>query len=166
MPEKPVIRPLAPEDWDAVRAIYLEGLATGNATYEKEAPSWEEWDAGHLAACRLAAECGGKLAGWAVLSPVSTRKVYAGVAEVSIYIAEGFRRSGIGRVLLAALIEQSEQAGIWTLQSSIFPENTASVALHERLGFRIFGRRERIGCMDGRWRDVLLLERRSVKVGI
>jgi phosphinothricin acetyltransferase len=166
MKENVVIRPLRTDDWDAVRTIYLEGLATGNATYEKESPSWREWDAGHLKICRLAAESGGRMVGWAVLSPVSSRKVYAGVAEVSIYIASGSRRSGVGRALLASLIEQSEQAGIWTLQSAIFPENTASLALHERMGFRVYGRRERIGCMDGRWRDVILMERRSSKVGI
>lgn len=149
------------EDWNAVRAIYLEGIQTGNATFEKSAPEWEQWNAGHLQKCRLVARRGNEVLGWAVLSPVSGRCVYAGVAEVSVYIAGHARGQGIGARLLSALTDASEREGLWTLQAGIFPENVASVKLHERAGFRILGRREKIGCMDGRWRDVLLLERRS-----
>lgn len=166
MKESIELRPLLPQDWDAVRAIYREGIATGNATFEDDAPAWEEWDAGHLPNCRLVAEGRGRVAGWAVLSAISSRAVYKGVAEVSIYVGADFRGMGAGRTLLAALIEQSERDGIWTLQAGIFPENDASLALHRRMGFREIGRRERIGWMNGRWRDVLLLERRSPKVGI
>jgi L-amino acid N-acyltransferase YncA len=160
------LRPLVPEDWDAVRTIYREGVATGNATFEEDAPPWAEWDAGHLPNCRFVAVCRGKVAGWAVLSPVSSRAVYAGVAEVSVYVGADFRGMGVGRTLLTALVEQSERDGIWTLQAGIFPENEGSLALHRSMGFREFGRRERIGWMNNRWRDVLLLERRSPKVGV
>jgi len=155
------VTPLAPADWDAVRAIYLEGIATHNATFETSAPEWDAWDRGHLPACRLAAREDGALLGWAALSPVSGRCVYAGVAEVSIYVAERARGQGVGRALLAALVAASEAHGLWTLQAGIFPENTASIALHRRAGFRIVGTRERLGRMHGRWRDVVLLERRS-----
>ena len=160
------IQPLSPRDWASVRAIYLEGIATGNATFEKSAPEWEAWDRSHLPACRLAARVAGEIAGWAALSPVSSRCVYAGVAEASVYVAAAMRGLGIGRSLLAALIEASEREGIWTLQAGIFPENTGSVALFQGAGFRMVGRRERIGCMDGRWRDTLLLERRSAATGV
>ncbi|MBN1439652.1 MAG: N-acetyltransferase [Anaerolineales bacterium] len=159
------IRPLLPGDWPSVRAIYLEGIATGEATFESEAPGWEEWDSKHLPAGRLAAEADDGLAGWAALASVSGRRVYDGVAEVSVYVAAAARGMGEGRALLSALIGESERNGIWTLQSGIFPENTASLALHETCGFRIVGRRERIGKMNGRWRDVLLLERRSAVTG-
>jgi phosphinothricin acetyltransferase len=160
------IRPLLAQDWESVRAIYLEGIATGNATFEDEAPSWEAWDAGHLPNCRLVAVKQGRVAGWAVLSQISSRSVYSGVAEVSIYVAAAFRGSGVGRTLLNALVELSERDGIWTLTAGIFPENAASLTLHQRCGFRIVGRRERIGRMDNRWRDVLLLERRSTVTGV
>jgi phosphinothricin acetyltransferase len=160
------IHPLSPADWPAVRAIYLEGIATGNATFEREAPEWEAWSAAHIPECRLVASIDGKIAGWAALSPVSSRCVYAGVAEVSVYVATVARGKGAGTALLAALIEASEARGIWTLQAGIFPENTASVALFTKAGFRVAGHRERIGRMDGRWRDTLLLERRSAVVGI
>jgi L-amino acid N-acyltransferase YncA len=160
------LRRMSAEDWERVRAIYLEGIATGDATFEQSAPAWEVWDAGHLKSCRLVATRDGEVVGWAALSPVSGRCVYAGVAEVSIYISECVRGRGIGATVLAELIEQSEREGIWTLQAGIFPENEASVRLHERCGFRIVGRRERIGCMNGRWRDVLLMERRSRVAGI
>ncbi len=152
--------------WEEVRAVYLEGLATGDATFETEAPDWGRWDASHLRSCRLVALSGGRVAGWAALSPVSAREVYAGVAEVSVYVGADFRGRGLGRALLEALVRESEAAGIWTLQASIFPENVASVALHKACGFREVGRRERIGRMDGRWRDTLLLERRSRVVGV
>ena len=151
-------------DWGAVRAIYVEGIATGNATFETAPPEWDRWDAAHLAACRLVAKVEGEILGWAALSPVSSRKVYAGVAEVSVYVGEQARGQGVGRALLQSLIEHSACNGIWTLQAGIFPENTASIALHQKAGFRVVGRRERIGCLNGQWRDVLLLERRSKTV--
>ena len=157
---------MRPEDWDAVRAIYLEGIASGNSTFEQSAPDWQVWDQGHLPCCRLVARIGDEVLGWTALSPVSSRRVYAGVAEFSIYVAERARGLGIGRALLKALIEASEQEGIWTLQSGIFPENTASLKLCRRCGFRVLGTRERIGSMDGRWRDVVLIERRSTVAGI
>ncbi len=153
-------------DWDAVREIYLQGIATGNATFEKSVPDWKEWDERHLSTCRLTARWENKVLGWAALSRVSSRCVYGGVAEVSIYVAEEARGRGIGRRLMAALVEASEQNGIWTLQAGIFPENTASINLHQQAGFRIVGKRERIGRMDGRWRDTLLMERRSAVVGV
>jgi phosphinothricin acetyltransferase len=157
---------LHPEDWDAVRAIYQQGIATGNATFETETPTWDAWDAGHLPTCRLVARADGRIAGWAALSPVSGRCIYAGVTEVSVYVAADARGQGIGKALLSALVEASEQEGIWTLQAGIFPENEASIALHKRCGFRVLGRRERLGQMDGVWRDVLLMERRSNVVGV
>jgi len=158
------LEPMRPEDWLAVRTIYLEGIATGNATFAQEAPEWATWDAGHLAVARLVARSDSDVVGWAALSPVSSRCVYAGVAEVSIYVGEKARGRGVGRELMARLIAESEAAGIWTLQAGIFPENTASIVLHERAGFRLVGRRERIGQMNGRWRDVVLMERRSAAV--
>lgn len=160
-----IIEPMQPKDWAAVRAIYLEGIATGNATFETDAPSWEAWDKGHRRDCRLVARKGGRVVGWAALSPASKRRVYAGVAEVSIYIAEAARGQGVGKALLQALVEESERQSIWMLQTGIFPENVASLALHKSCGFREVGRRERLGQMDGVWRDVLLMERRSDVVG-
>ena len=154
------------EDWNSVRIIYTEGIRSGNATFEKSAPEWDQWDKEHLVACRLVARCGSEALGWAALSAVSHRRVYAGVAEASVYVAEGARRRGIGRALLSALITSSEQQGIWTLQAAIFPENTASLELVRSLGFRVVGTRERLGCMDDRWRDVVLLERRSRVAGV
>lgn len=155
------IRPLLPSDWPAVRRIYAEGIATGNATFEQSVPEWDEWDAGKLAHPRLVAELEGAVAGWAALSPTSKRAVYRGVTEVSVYVATSARGRGVGRALLAALVEQSEAAGIWTLQAGIFPENRASIRLHEQCGFRVVGVREKIGQMHGVWWDVLLMERRS-----
>ena len=152
--------------WDGVRAVYLEGLATGDASFETEAPDWPRWDASHLPCCRLVALDGGRLAGWSALSRVSAREVYAGVAEVSVYVGRGFRGLGVGRALLSALVSESEEAGLWTLQAGIFPENAASLALHRSCGFREVGRRERVGRLAGRWRDTLLLERRSKVVGV
>jgi L-amino acid N-acyltransferase YncA len=160
-----IVDKMTPQDWQAVRAIYLEGIATRNATFETDAPDWEKWDRGHLADCRLVARKGDQVIGWAALSPVSGRCVYAGVAEVSVYIAEAARGQGAGKALLQALVEDSECHGIWTLQAGIFPENAASLALHKSCGFREVGRRESIGQMDGMWRDVALLERRSRIVG-
>jgi phosphinothricin acetyltransferase len=147
--------------WPAVRAIYEKGIATGNATFQKEAPSWEVWDKAHLPYCRLVAMSGEGILGWAALSPVSARPVYAGVAEVSIYIDDAAKGKGIGFKLLSALVKESEQHNYWTLQAGIFPENIASIRLHEKCGFRHVGRREKIGKMDGQWRDTILMERRS-----
>jgi L-amino acid N-acyltransferase YncA len=160
------IEPMAESDWEPVRAIYLEGIATGNATFETEAPSWEKWDATHLPFARVVARTDDDVVGWAALTPVSQRCVYAGVADVSIYVSQRGRGQGIGRKLLATLIDQSEQNGIWTLQAGIFPENVASLTLHRSCGFREVGKRERVGKMNGAWRDTILLERRSEKVGI
>ena len=155
------ILPMVIGDWPTVREIYLQGIRTGNATFETDAPDWEKWNAAHLPSCRLVARSAGVVLGWAALAPVSNRCVYGGVGDLSVYVAEDARGKGIGYKLLNALIEASEQAGIWTLQAGIFPENVASIELHQRCGFRIVGRREKIGCMNGRWRDTMLLERRS-----
>ncbi len=159
------IRSLQPDDWPAVREIYTEGIATGQATFEIDPPDWETWDRGHRADCRLIAELDGVGAGWAALTPVSGRCVYAGVAEVSVYVAEAVRGRGVGKTLLQTLVTESEEAGIWTLQAGIFPENRASIELHKRCGFRVIGTHERLGQMNGIWRDVLLMERRSQLAG-
>lgn len=148
-------------DWPAVCAVYRQGIATGQATFETTTPTWEQWHAAHLDACRLVARLQGEIIGWAALSPVSRRQVYAGVAEVSVYVAESRRGQRVGSALLRSLVAASEKAGIWTLQASIFPDNRASVALHQACGFRIVGRRERLAKQHGVWRDVLLMERRS-----
>jgi L-amino acid N-acyltransferase YncA len=154
-------------DWDAVRAIYLDGIATRNATFEIAAPEWEQWDHAHLPYGRLVVRASdGTLFAWAALSPVSRRECYSGVAELSIYVAADRVRQGIGKSLLAALIEVAESEGVWTLQAGIFPENAASVNLVKKAGFREVGRRERIARLDGRWRDVLLFERRSTIAGV
>jgi phosphinothricin acetyltransferase len=152
------------EHWPAVAAIYEEGIATGDATFETAAPTWEAWDASHLPDHRLVALLGSEVVGWAALAPVSGRCVYRGVAENSVYVAARAAGRGIGRRLLEALIEGAERAGLWTIETGIFPENAASLALHHRCGFRTVGRRERLGRMNGVWRDVLLLERRSPDV--
>ena len=165
MGEEIQIRVLVDADWPVVRAIYLEGIATGNATFETEAPAWAAWDAAHFPAPRLVAVSGETIIGWAALTRVSTRMVYAGVAEVSVYVANDARGSGVGGALLEQLISESEANDIWTLQASIFPENTASLSLHKSCGFREVGRRERIGKMNGVWRDTVLLERRSGVAG-
>ena len=158
------IRPMRDEDWPAVRDIYEAGIATGNATFETLAPSWERWDAGHLPGHRLVATTDDDIVvGWAALSPVSDRCVYAGVAEDSVYIHPDHRGRGVGVDLLDALVSGAERDGFWTIQTGIFPENTASITAHERAGFRIVGRRERIGQLAGEWRDTLFLERRSLR---
>jgi L-amino acid N-acyltransferase YncA len=157
-------RDLRPEDWPQVAAIYAEGIATGNATFETEVPSWEAWDASHTE-LRLVAERGDEVVGWAALSSVSDRCCYRGVAEVSVYVAARARGTGVGRMLLDAVVERAEADGIWTLQAGLFPENEASLQLHLRRGFRLVGRRERLGQLGGVWRDVLMLERRSNTVG-
>jgi L-amino acid N-acyltransferase YncA len=161
-----VIEKMKEEDWGAVQTIYRQGIATGNATFEADAPKWEGWDKSHLHNCRLVAKAGDQVVGWAALSPISSRCVYSGVAEVSIYVASSARGLGIGKALLRALIEESERAGIWTLQSGTFPENVASIALQKACGFREVGCRERIGQMGSVWRDVILMERRSKVAGI
>ena len=158
------ISPLHPSDWPAVRRIYEEGIATGEATFETAAPAdWESWVAGKRLDCRLVARSAdGRVLGWAALSPTSKRPAYAGVCEVSIYVAAEARGQGVGSALMAALVTAAQSAGIWTLQSSVFPENEATIALHLRHGFRILGRRERIAQLHGVWRDTLLLERREL----
>jgi phosphinothricin acetyltransferase len=156
-----LIRALAPEDWPAVEAIYAEGIATRQATFEMATPSWEEFDAGRLPEPRLVAVEGDRIVGWAALSPTSRRECYAGVVEHSVYVTAEARGRGIGRALMERLLTGADAAGLWTIQTSIFPENEASLALHERLGFRVVGRRERIAQLDGVWRDTILLERRS-----
>jgi L-amino acid N-acyltransferase YncA len=158
---------MRPGDWPAVRDIYEAGIATGEATFQTEAPPWDAWDAAHLETCRLVArDEHDAVIGWAALGRVSARPVYVGVAEVSVYVAEQVRGQRIGLQLLTALIDASERDGRWTLQASIFPENEASVRLHERCGFRVVGRREKIARQYGRWRDTLLLERRSSAAGV
>ena len=149
------------EDWPAIRAIYEAGIRSGDATFETEAPSWQEWDAAHLSGHRLVARSDGAVVGWAALSPVSSRRVYAGVAEDSVYVAPEAQGRGVGRALLTAIVEGAERAGIWTVEAGVFPENAASLALHARCGFRRVGVRERLGKLGDVWRDVLLLERRS-----
>jgi L-amino acid N-acyltransferase YncA len=148
-----------------VRAIYAEGIATGDATFETTVPEWDAWNAAHLPVCRFVCEDAAAVVGWAALSPVSKRRVYAGVAEVSVYVSAPARGHGVGRRLLEELVQSSEENGLWTLQAGIFPENEASLAVHRQCGFRVVGRRERIGALRGVWRDVLLLERRSTVAG-
>jgi len=162
---------MLPTDWERVRTIYAEGIATGHATFEAEAPEWERWDSSHLPEPRLVVRVGGKVVGWAAISRTSDRFAYSGVAEVSVYVAEGFRGRELGSTLLAAIIDSSEKMGFWTLQAGIFPENVASLELHKKHGFRVVGIRERVGRMafgdlKGQWRDVVLMERRSKITGI
>ena len=160
------IEAMTPAHWDGVRRVYREGIATGDATFETDAPEWEAWDRAHRADCRLVALSEGEVVAWAALSRVSERCVYGGVAEVSVYVASSARGRGLGTRLLERLIEGSEAAGIWTLQAGIFPENAASIALHARCGFRVVGVREKLGRLGGEWRDVALLERRSQTAGV
>jgi L-amino acid N-acyltransferase YncA len=155
------LQAMQPGDWPEVRAIFEAGIATGDATFETVAPDWPAWDAAHLPDHRLVARDGGRVVGWTALAPVSDRCAYAGVAEASIYVAPHAQGRGVGRALLAAVVASAERGGIWTVQTGIFPENRASVRLHEACGFRVVGVRERLGRLHGRWRDVLLLERRS-----
>ena len=159
------IAALVPGDWDDVARIYAEGIASGLATFETDVPAWADWDRAHLAGHRLVARADGVTVGWAALAPVSARPVYAGVAEVSVYVAAEARGRGVGTALLTELVASSEAAGVWTLEAGILPENEASVRMHERCGFRVVGRRERLGRMRGVWCDVVLLERRSPVVG-
>jgi L-amino acid N-acyltransferase YncA len=158
------IEPLRAEHWPEVARIYAEGIATRNATFETEVPSWESWDSSHLADHRFVALLDGRVAGWVAVSPVSSRCVYAGVVENSVYVAAEARGRGVGRALLEALIASTEGAGVWTIETGIFPENEASVRLHESVGFEVLGRRKRLGRLDGVWRDVLFVERRSDSV--
>ncbi|PKB71151.1 MAG: N-acetyltransferase [SAR202 cluster bacterium Io17-Chloro-G6] len=160
-----IIENMGTQDWEAVRDIYQEGIATGNATVETHAPAWERWNSVHRPDCRLVAKDGDRVVGWAALSPVSSREAYSGVAEVSVYVADDSRGMGVGKLMLKSLVSTSEAAGVWTLQASIFVENEASIAIHTACGFRTVGTRERIGCLNGRWRDTLLMERRSDVAG-
>ncbi|MBR9853176.1 MAG: N-acetyltransferase [Algicola sp.] len=159
------VRNMQPSDWSDVSRIYLEGISTGFATFETQSPSHEQWNKAHIKECRLVAEQDGIIMGWAALSPVSSRCVYGGVGEVSVYIAHLSRGKGVGKLLMLQLITESEKAGFWTIQSGIFPENTASIKLHEKVGFRYIGKRERIGKVNGVWKDNLLFEKRSNSVG-
>jgi len=168
---KYVIDGMRPEDWEQVRSIYFEGVSTGNSTFEADVPDWDKWDSVHLSEHRLVIRAGDSVLAWAALSPVSSRCVYSGVAELSLYVAAGHRGKGIGSALLRALINSSEKAGIWTLQGGIFPENKASLHMVRKLGFREIGRREKLGKMThgdfaGTWRDIILVERRSKVTGI
>jgi len=159
------ILPLLPDHWTEVREIYAQGIASGNVTFETHLPNWQKWNNTHRKDCRLVA-VDGKVVGWAALRSVSTREVYRGVAEVSVYVAEAARGRGVGKALLQALVKESEKHDIWTLQASIFPENVASIELHKACGFREVGVRRRISKLHDVWRDVVLLERRSSKVGV
>ena len=159
------------EDWEQVRSIYLEGISTGNSTFEADAPDWDKWDSAHLPEYRLVVRAGNDVLAWAALSTVSSRRVYSGVAELSLYVAGGHRGKGIGSALLGALIVSSEKAGIWTLQVGIFPENVASLGMVKKHGFREIGRREKMGKMTygalaGNWRDVIMVERRKINYSI
>ena len=161
------IHPMQAADWTAVSQIYADGIATGEATFETEVPAWEEWNTSRMSTCRFVARSeAGEVIGWAALSPVSSRCVYTGVAEVSVYVAPVVWGQGVGKRLLQTLVDCSEAQGIWTLQAGIFPENEVSVKLHVKCGFRVVGHREKLGQQNGRWRDVLFMERRSQMVGI
>jgi L-amino acid N-acyltransferase YncA len=165
-PGEIIFRPMTAGDWSQVAEIYRQGIESGNATFQQNVPGWEEWNLDHLKACRIIACMGSEIVGWAALTPVSGRCVYAGVAEVSVYVSNLHQGHRIGTSLLEKLIAESEEVGIWTLQAGIFPENKASIKIHEQLGFRCIGSREKIGKMNGVWRDTLLLERRSKRIGI
>jgi L-amino acid N-acyltransferase YncA len=166
-----IIDIMKPEGWQQIRAIYLEGIGTGNSTFEADAPDWSKWDATHLREHRLVLRQGDSILAWAALSPVSARAVYSGVVELSLYVMAAQRGKGIGSALLKAIIDSTEKAGLWTLQGGIFPENTPSLRLVKKHGFKEIGRREKIGKMTygdlaGTWRDVILVERRSAMTGI
>ena len=160
------VEPMTPADWPEVVAIYKEGMETGVGTFETAAPSWDDWDAGRLPHSRLVARDDGRVIGWAALSAASKRACYSGVADVAIYVARLARGNGVGRTLLEALIASAEAHGIWTLQGVTMAGNSASIALQQRCGFRVIGRRERIAKRDGRWHDTVMLERRSTIVGV
>lgn len=166
MKGKVEIKAMLPEHWKDVSKIYKEGIDTGMATFEKEIPTWKTWNNGHLKECRIIAQINQEIVGWAALSPVSSRCVYGGVGEVSVYVDKEFKRNNIGKKLLQKLINESEKNGLWTIQSGVFPENIASIKLHKKLGFRQIGYREKIGKLDGVWKDNILLERRSKLIGI
>jgi L-amino acid N-acyltransferase YncA len=159
------VRSMRPADWNAVRRIYLEGIASRHGTFEEKAPTWKKWNQSHRRRPRLVAAANGRVVAWAAVSPISSRSVYAGVAELSIFVAASARGKGVGQALLSRLVRAAEEAGLWTLQAGIFPENRASLAIHRRCGFRKVGRRERIGKQGAVWRDVVLLERRSRSIG-
>lgn len=159
-------RNMTADDWPAVKEIYEQGIAAGNATFENQAADWEHWNREHLSVCRLVCTVNHKLVGWAAPCPVSSRCFYRGVAELSVYVAQDCRGQGVGKMLLQNLIVESEKHGIWTLQAGIFPENITSIELHKKTGFRIVGYREKIGKMENNWRDVVLMERRSKRVGL
>jgi L-amino acid N-acyltransferase YncA len=160
-----IIHSLSVVHWPQVKSIYEQGIASGHATFQTSAPDWEQWDKAHIAIPRLVMTEDDRVLAWAALSPVSSRSVYAGVAEVSIYVAAENQGRGIGKHILEQLILQSEHNNFWTLQAAIFPENKPSLKIHERLGFRVIGERERIGKMNGIWRSTILMERRSKIVG-
>lgn len=159
------INNMHPNDWTSVAEIYKEGIATGLATFEKEIPLWEKWNENHIKSCRLVAVYNNEIVGWAALSAVSSRCVYGGVAEVSVYVAKKSRGKKVGEKLLLALISESEKNGFWTLQSGIFSENIVSINLHKKAGFRMIGYREKIGQLNGEWKDNVLMERRSKVTG-
>ena len=161
MEHKIDLQKMLPEHWSEVSIIYKDGIETGMATFEKEIPSWMDWDNNHLKTCRIVAVLNEDVLGWAALSPVSSRCVYGGIGEVSVYVSKNHQRNKIGELLLRKLIVESEENGLWTIQSGIFPENIASIRLHEKVGFRKIGYREKIGVLDGFWKDNILLERRS-----
>ena len=161
-----IITKMLPDHWNAVADIYKQGIATGMATFEKDIPSWDTWNANHTEKCRSIALIEQSIIGWAALSAVSSRCVYGGVAEVSVYVGATNRGMGVGELLLRDMIDQSEKEGFWTLQSGIFPENKKSIELHQKAGFRIIGYREKIGQLDGIWKDNILMERRSKKIGL
>jgi len=161
-----IIRDMKVTDWEVVAAIYAEGIATGFATFETSVPTYETWNEAHMQTCRLVATQNDKVLGWAALSPVSSRCVYGGVAEVSVYVGKDSRGKGAGKLLIETLIKESEAEGHWTIQSGIFPENQGSIKLHEQVGFRYIGKRERVGKLHGIWKDNLLFERRSEIIGV
>ncbi|PCJ98913.1 MAG: N-acetyltransferase [Flavobacteriaceae bacterium] len=161
-----MLQEMQPNDWPLVSKIYEDGIKTGFATFETKVPTYAHWDDMHLEECRFVAKKSGAILGWAALSPVSSRCVYGGVAEVSVYVSENSRGLGVGRFLMEELIKKSEDKGIWTLQSGIFPDNITSIKLHEKVGFRYIGKKERVGQLRGVWKDNLLFEKRSDKVGL
>lgn len=161
-----VIRTMSPSDWESVSSIYKQGIDTGFATFETNVPTYESWDSAHMKSCRLVATENKIVIGWAALSPVSSRCVYGGIGEISVYIASTSRGKGVGKRLMKALILESESEGLWTIQSGIFPDNKGSIELHKKMGFRFIGKRERVGRLHGEWKDNLLFERRSSVVGV